>query len=191
MTANSAEMVHCSAWITVRVKIQQEGRARDARSFINAAVQLAGPRRRAPMDAVQRIALLIRPHARQRASGLQTADAPRGFRRSAAARRDRSPASGRTFGIHQREMRFSRHAKTAMQAEHIAAFPAARPNLVIAAHQKRDWYSSTSSVSPRFNAISSNRSPVDCASAAASATSASRGSRSSSSSQGTGSAPEF
>ena len=54
-TANSAEPAAAGPGKLSGVKVKKKGGPGDARAFENAALQLARPRRRPPVNAVQRI----------------------------------------------------------------------------------------------------------------------------------------
>ena len=137
MTASSAEVAPAGTLKTLRVEIQQECRPRDAGSFINTAVNLPGSRRGAPVNAIQRVALLIRPDAREPGrifkQPMRHADLTQRPARSQIVALQRQ-----NFGQHQGKMRFTRNAKSPMQTEYIARFQQHWSQLIIAAHEKGD-----------------------------------------------------
>jgi hypothetical protein len=89
------------------------------------------------VDAVQRVALLVGPHARHARRVFKEpvgqADFP-----NRAARGKIVTLQRHDLGRHLREARFGHHAKTAVQTEHVARLHQQRPQLIIAAHEKLD-----------------------------------------------------
>ncbi len=87
------------------------------------------------MNAVQRVALLIRADARQTRRIFKQPMHHADFAQR-PARGQIVALQRQNLGQHQSKMRFARHAKTAVQSEDIAGFQQQRPQLIITAHEK-------------------------------------------------------
>ena len=114
------------------VEIQDQRRPDDAGRLVELAVQLAGPGGRPPVDAVERIARLVPPHAGdaggifvEAVRNVDLADRPPRGQLEALQRHH--------LGIDQQEVRRGEHAVAAVQAEQVARLDHQRADLVVAA----------------------------------------------------------
>ena len=114
------------------MKIQYQRGPDDARRLVDLAVQLAGAGGRPPVDAVQRIARLVPPHAGDPRGVFEEAVRDADFA-DRPPRGQLEPFQRHDLRIDQQEMRRGQHAVAAVQAEQVARLDHQRADLVVAA----------------------------------------------------------